>query len=64
MAISLAFGHGKTLSVLASMRFISGKAVGVFQIAARMVARILVLAAPFLAAVGGLYLLLLADHDI
>lgn len=64
MAISLSSTHGKQLSVLDSLWFVSNRASGVFQIAARMVIRVLLLAAPFLAVGGGLYLLLLTDHDI
>ena len=40
------------------------KPLGILKIAAWMVARILVLAAPFMAVGGGIYLFLLTDHDI
>lgn len=64
MAISLAAIVGRTQTVVGSLHFALTKAKGVFQIAARIVARVLVLAAPFLAAGGALYWWLLTDHDI
>jgi glycerophosphoryl diester phosphodiesterase len=64
MTISLAATYQKKLGVLATMRFIAGKMSGILQIATRMVARTLILAAPFIAIGGGIYLSLLTDHDI
>jgi glycerophosphoryl diester phosphodiesterase len=64
MTISLAATYQKRLGVLATTRFIAGKTSKILQIATRMVARALILAAPFLAIGGGIYLSLLTDHDI
>jgi glycerophosphoryl diester phosphodiesterase len=64
MTISLAATYQKRLGVLASMRFIAGKTSGILQIATRMVARSIMLAAPFIAISCGIYLSLLTDHDI
>lgn len=64
MVISIAAIRGEKLSVLASLWFVRRHASGVFQITSRMVARLSLLAAPFVAAGGGLFLLLLTEHDI
>ncbi|QDU40107.1 Glycerophosphoryl diester phosphodiesterase [Maioricimonas rarisocia] len=64
ISISMATAHGRSLSVLGALRFTAGKAAGIYRIAIRAVGRLLLLAAPFLAAGGGVYLLLLTDHDI
>lgn len=64
LAISVASLHGRILSVRGSLLFAAGKWSGVFRITALIAARLLISAAPFLAVGGGLYLLLLTDHDI
>ncbi|REK19434.1 MAG: glycerophosphodiester phosphodiesterase [Planctomycetota bacterium] len=64
MSISLAAAYGRSLRVLASLRFVAAKTPGILQIVGRMVARVLLLAAPFLAIGGGTYWALLTDHDI
>lgn len=64
MVVNLSATHGKTISAFDALRFALGKAAGIYRITARMVLKILVLAAPFLAAGGGLFLLLLTEHDI
>ncbi len=64
MAISLADAHERRLSVWDSLQFVGQRGIGVFQITARMAMRLLLLAAPFVAAGGAVYLLLLTDHDI
>ncbi len=64
MTISLAAAHGKSLGIREAFTFVAGKAGGVLRITRRMVGRVLLLAAPFLAAGGGLYVLLLTDRDI
>ncbi len=64
MAIGLASKHRHSLTILGSFWFVARKAKGLFQLAARIVARILLLIAPFLAVGGGVYWLLLTKHDI
>lgn len=64
MTISLAASHGRRLSARASLRYVAGKALGVLRIATEMVGRAVLLAAPFLAIGGVIYLALLTDHDI
>jgi glycerophosphoryl diester phosphodiesterase len=64
MTINHAAQHGQALPVDAALRFILGKAAGVFSLASRAVARLVPLTAPFLLMVGGLYWWLLTDHDI
>lgn len=64
MSLSLASLHHRTMTVLESLRFVAGKSPGILRIAMRMMGRLLIQSAPFLAAAGGLYVLLLTDHDI
>ncbi len=64
MSISLAAAHGKSLGAIGALRFVAGKAHGVFRIAATMVARLLLLSAPLLASGGAVYAVLLTDRDI
>lgn len=64
MTLAVASPRARSVNIAGSFWFVAKKATGVFQIAARMVARLLVLAAPFVAAGGGVYWLLLTGHDI
>ena len=64
MTVSLAWTHKQKLTVWESLWFVRQRTPGIFRIAARMVVRVLLLAAPFLAVGGGLYLLLLTKYDI
>ncbi len=64
MAISLAAIHSKSLSAIGSLKFVVGRSQGVFRVAARMMVRVLLLSAPFLAVGAAVFVLLLTDHDI
>lgn len=64
MTLSLAWKHNQGLTVLGSFRFVAGKAAGIFRVTWRMVLRVLLLAAPFLAVGGGIFLWLLTEFDI
>lgn len=64
MTISLTATHAERLKVPSVLKFISTNAPGLIQLTGRMVLKLLVLAAPFLAVGGGLYVLLLTKHDI
>lgn len=64
ISIGLASMHGRSLTVRESFQFVASHVSGVFHIAARMVGRVLLISAPFLAVGGGLYLWLLTKHDI
>lgn len=64
MTIVLAKCHGKSIGTIASLRFVADQSVLIFQLTWRLVARILVVAAPFFVVGGGIYLTLLTKHDI
>jgi glycerophosphoryl diester phosphodiesterase len=64
MTISLGAARGRRISVLSALLFVAARARGILEIAGRMVARLLLLVAPFLALGYGIYWLLLSGHDI
>jgi len=64
MTISLASHEQRAVTVTSAFRFVGVRSLGVFQVTAWIVARAFLLSLPFLAVGGGLYLLLLTDHDI
>jgi glycerophosphoryl diester phosphodiesterase len=64
MVIGLAAASGQRLTVRAALTFGATRAVPVLRLAANIVARLLAIFAPFAAAVGVVYWILLPDHDI
>lgn len=64
MTVSLSFKHGVPLTVLGRFHFLTRKAIGVFQIASRIVVRVLIISVPFVAVGGGIFAILATDHDI
>lgn len=64
MTIALAEAENDRIPLIAVFRFLASRAAGIFRITAHVVARVLLIAAPFLAVGGGLYLFLLTKHDI
>ena len=64
IVVVLCANHSQVIGVQSVFRFIAGKLLGIFLIAAQAVLKLLLLAAPFLAISGGLYFLLLTKHDI
>lgn len=64
MAIAGAARECKPVSSRQGLRFAVQKSRSVFSLAGRMVALLFLIAAPFLAAGGGLYFALLTEHDI
>lgn len=64
LSLAVSHAHGQPLTVVASLWFVLGHAVGILRIAARMVLRLIALALPFLLAGCGLYYWLVSDHDI
>lgn len=64
MTILVAARHEVPHHTRTALRFVAGKSTGIYRIAGRMVARVLLLAAPFLAIAGATYYMLLTDRDI
>lgn len=64
MAIGVGAAEGAAIDAGQAMRFALRRAPPVAGLTARLVARVLLLAAPFLAGLGGIYLLLLRRFDI
>lgn len=64
MTILLSSAHGKTLTIFGSFHFVGMRATGIFRITASIVVRLFAMASPFLLVGGGVYWLLLTDHDI
>jgi glycerophosphoryl diester phosphodiesterase len=62
--VCLSHAHGRPVRVLESLWFVAGRVPGVLRITGTVVIRLLLIAAPFLAAGFGLYVVLLGDHDI
>jgi len=64
MTICVASREGRRIEATYALRFAVRHGRGILRVAVRLIARLLVVAAPFLAAGGGLYVTLLTDHDI
>lgn len=64
MTIVFADRQGQAIGTVASLRFVAGHVADIFQVTWRLVARVLLVAAPFLVVGGGVYLSLLSKHDI
>ena len=64
MAIAAGETEGAPVPVVHALRWAIGHAPQVLRLAARLVGRILLLVAPFLAAIGAVYFLLLREYDI
>jgi len=64
MLIGFGNSEGQDVGVVAALSATFKKAPGVLILTARMVGLILVVVAPFLLVIGGIYFLLLTDHDI
>lgn len=64
ISIALCEHAGRPLKLVAALRFVAERGPSIFYLTARMVTLALLAAAPFLAVGGGLYLLLLTEHDI
>ena len=64
MTLSLASKHSHGLTVIRSFQFVARKVVEILRVTSLMVARSLLLMAPFLAMAGAVFALLLTEHDI
>lgn len=64
MVASLSADHAQPMSVPNCLLFVVSRAAGIFRITAEMVVRLLLIATPFTAVAGILYVMLLTDHDI
>ncbi|QDT31097.1 Glycerophosphoryl diester phosphodiesterase [Thalassoglobus polymorphus] len=64
ITVSMSQRAGHALGILEALRFIAGKAPGIFRLNAVATTWLLLIAAPFLVAAGGLFLFFLTDHDI
>jgi glycerophosphoryl diester phosphodiesterase len=64
MAIAAGAAAGVRVTAVQSLRWAAGRALPVLALALRLVGRTLLLAAPFLAGIGAVYLVLLREHDI
>lgn len=64
MTFILASNLNRRLSMFGSFHFVVRKITGVYHLAVQMVGRGLLLSIPFLASSGGLYLIMLTQHDI
>ncbi|MFN2168467.1 MAG: glycerophosphoryl diester phosphodiesterase membrane domain-containing protein [Anaerolineae bacterium] len=64
MVIGFAADEGRTVRVFEALAATFRRAVSVWQVTARMIGRLVLVAAPFLAVVGVAYLALLTEHDI
>ena len=64
MTISLACRHDRQMSVSGSFRFVFQHVAGIFQVAAKLVGKLLLLSAPFLAVGGVLFAIFLTEYDI
>ena len=64
MSIVLSASVGHRIGVISSLRFAASRARVIYSIAWRMVARVLLVASPFLVASGAVYAIFLTKHDI
>lgn len=64
MTIGFGARHDRSITYLEALRHVARRAGAIFNLAGQMVARLLLFAAPFLAAGGLVYLLLLTEFDI
>ena len=64
MVILVGSRREQPLSLIRGLRFTVTKALPVLSLTGRIMARALLILSPFLAATGGIYLLLLGQHDI
>jgi len=64
MAIGAGAGAGIRVTAVQSLRWVAGRALPVLSLTVRLVARTLLLAAPFLAGIGAVYFALLREYDI
>ncbi|NQT86883.1 glycerophosphoryl diester phosphodiesterase membrane domain-containing protein [bacterium] len=64
MMIACGTTEARRVGVLPALRFTASRALPVLNLAARVVVRVVIVAAPFLLAVGAVYLTLLTGHDI
>jgi glycerophosphoryl diester phosphodiesterase len=64
MAIGLAAANGRRLTASEALAFGASQALSVLRLTTNMVARLLAGLAPFAAAIGVVYWMLLRDHDI
>ena len=64
MTIGFGAVDDRRVTWLAGVRYVSRHAARLVRLAGRIIARLLIIAAPFLAGVGGVYLLLLGRYDI
>ena len=64
MLIGFGASEGREVGVVASLIATLKKAPGILILTARMVALVLLITAPFLAVIGGIYYFLLTQHDI
>ena len=64
LIIALAEADDKSSPLISVFRFLASRSAGLFRLTARIVARVLLVAAPFIAVGGGLFLFLLTKHDI
>ena len=64
MVIGFGAAEDRRVTYLDALRYVARRASGFVGLAGPMIVRLLLLSAPFLAAVGGVYLLFLGAHDI
>jgi glycerophosphoryl diester phosphodiesterase len=64
MSIVVSHLQGQSIGTIPALRFTAARSFGIFQITWRLVARLLLVASPFVVAGGALYAVLLTDHDI
>ena len=64
MIIGFSAAQKSRIGALEAFRLVAGKAVPILFLGMRLLGRVLLLAAPFLAAGGGVFLWLLTDYDI
>lgn len=64
MVIGFGAVENRQVSWLNAFRYVSGYAVTMVTLAGQVMVRLLLVAAPFLAAIGGLYVIFLTRHDI
>ncbi len=64
MIIGLGAAESRRVTWLDAIRYTQGRSWGLLQLAGQAVARLLLLLLPFIAAIGGMYLLFLQAYDI
>jgi len=64
MVVGFGAGEDRKVTWLDSMRYMTRYAFELVKLAGHVIVRLLLISAPFLAGVGGVYLLLLNKHDI